>query len=792
MKLSLDWLGRYVDLQGLEEVDHLTHQLTFAGVEVEEVLQRGGQWDQVVVARIVSSEPHPNADRLSVCQVEDGSGEPRQIVCGATNYKVGDKVPLALPGAVLPGNFKIKTGKLRGVKSEGMMCSAKELELGGDAGGLLILDESAPVGVPLREVIPPDVVLDIEVTPNRPDLLSHTGVAREISVLTRKEWNPPEIPETPAAEPEPGDAIRIEEGSACRFYSGLLLSDVQVGPSPEWLVRRLESVGLRPINNVVDVTNFVLMELGQPLHAFDTAKLSGGILVRPAKEKEELLALDGVTYRLNPGDTVIADSEKALALGGIMGGEESGVTESTKKILLESAWFEPAMVRRSSRRLGISTDSSYRFERGVDPGGVLEATRRAAQLLQELAGARIEGTIRTVGSLPSASEAVSFRYDKCRRLLGADLSEAEMDRVLVGFGLLQTEKKEEGTSVWRIPSHRMDLHREVDLIEEIARVTGLERVAPRTRGRFVPHSASDARYDRFLTWKRLLAGAGLSEVRTSALVSVQDSHAFEEEEVVALSNPLSSEQDALRKSLVGGLLAVASHNRRMGRERISIFQMGRVYHTDGEGERMALLVTGPAADFGWREHRTRPMDLFDLKGVLQRLLDSTVLLSVREENIGSWALRARIGIDGEQELGWIGLLRPAIGRELDLEQPVWIAEIDLDRLFQLIGRKRSGFQPLPRFPAVVRDVALVAPVDLPQAEIPRVVWENREPLLDTVELFDLFQDPSGEKLEADKKSLAYSLTYRASDRTLTAEEVSRAHQKIMDRLAETLPVTLRT
>ncbi len=424
MKLSLKWLRDYVDYDGTP--DELAHLLTFAGVEVEGVHTHGVAIDQVVVAAILDSKQHPNADRLSVCHVDDGSGQPpRQIVCGAKNYKVGDKVPLALPGAVLPGDFKIKAGKLRGEASEGMMCSAKELGLGDDQSGLLILPPESRLGAPIAEIFPPETILEIEVTPNRPDLLSHVGVAREIAALTGRKLKLPVAPENPSGgDPQLTVSIDADARAGCPFYTGTRIDGVKVGPSPAWLRERLASIGLRPINNIVDVTNYVMFELGRPLHAFDASKLEGGgIRVRLATPGEQLKALDGKTYKLAAHQVVIADaSGRGSALGGVMGGDESGVTDATTSIILECAYFQPALIRRTSRETGLSSDSSYRFERGVDPDGVVTGARRAIQLILQVAGGTAHPMVQA-GDLSALTKSVEIplRAERSRAILGIDV-----------------------------------------------------------------------------------------------------------------------------------------------------------------------------------------------------------------------------------------------------------------------------------------------------------------------------------------------------------------------------------
>ncbi|PYK43145.1 MAG: phenylalanine--tRNA ligase subunit beta, partial [Verrucomicrobia bacterium] len=441
MKFSVNWLREFMELPA--SIDALADLLTMSGVEIEAIEKRGADFDHVVVAQITESKPHPNADRLTVCVVDDGRGTKRQIVCGAKNYKVGDKVPLALPGAELTGGLKIRASKLRGVESEGMLCSAKELGVAEDAAGLLILSSEAKIGTPIRDLFPPDTILDVEITPNRGDLLSHFGLAREIAALTNKKFvgQALRLPSKSA-----GDApvlqkkgIKISASRECPFYSVRRIEEVKVGPSPDWLRARIESVGIRSINNVVDVSNFVMLELGQPTHAFDADKLSGEINVRLARKGEKFLALDGKTYALTPENLVIADDNRAVGIAGVMGGEESGVTESTRNVLLESAYFLPASIRRTARDLNLPSDASYRFERGVDPQMILPASRRATEVICEVAGATSAATIGVAGELPSDPPDVSLRYERVDQLLGTHIDSATADGILTRFGLNKSD-----------------------------------------------------------------------------------------------------------------------------------------------------------------------------------------------------------------------------------------------------------------------------------------------------------------------------------------------------------------
>src|SRR2546421_1288246 len=428
MKFSVNWLREFVDLpENPEEIGDL---LTQAGVETKNIETRGAKIDRVIVSQVTASSGHPNADRLTVCVVEDGSGTKRQIVCGATNYKVDDKVPLALPGAKLPNGTEIRKSKLRGVESEGMLCSAIELGLGSDAAGLLILAPEAKIGAPISDLFPDDTILDVEITPNRGDLLSHFGLAREIAALTGKK-----LKSTPrdAKIPVKKTGVTITATRECPFFSARKIDNVEVGPSPQWLRAKIESAGIRSINNIVDISNFVMLELGQPTHAFDADKLKGDINVRLARNDEQFLALDGKTYSLKKEMCVVADHERAVGIGGVMGGDETGVTESTRNVLLEAAYFLPASIRRTARELDLPSDASYRFERGVDPEMVLRAPARATGLIQEIAGGSAAKEINVAGKIPPNRADVSLTYEKCDRVVGITIKPRTIDEILTGF-----------------------------------------------------------------------------------------------------------------------------------------------------------------------------------------------------------------------------------------------------------------------------------------------------------------------------------------------------------------------
>jgi phenylalanyl-tRNA synthetase beta chain len=776
MKFSVNWLREFVDLP--ENSEEIADLLTRAGVETENIETRGANVDRVIVAQITASARHPNADRLSVCEVDDGGGTKRQIVCGATNYKVGDKVPLALPGAKLPNGLEIRESKLRGVESAGMLCSPIELSLGEDASGLLILSPDAKVGAQLTDLFPPDTILDIEITPNRGDLLSHFGLAREIAALTGKKLK---STTRESKIPVKKTGVTIASMRECPFFSARKIDNVSVGPSPQWLRAKIESVGVRSINNIVDISNFVMLELGQPTHAFDADKFKGGVNVRLAHDGEKFLALDGKTYSLKPDNCVVADQERAVGIGGVMGGEETGVTESTQNVLLEAAYFLPASIRRTARELSLPSDASYRFERGVDPEMVLRASQRAAELIQEITGGTPAKEITVAGKLPANPADVSLSYEKCDRVVGIAIKPKTVDEILTRFGLMKISAAK--ITKWKIPSFRPDLQRDVDLIEEVVRAYGAERIPGTDRSRFTPSSAADRAHDLESQMRERLVAAGLNEVRTSKLLP-RERIAFGES-AIELSNPLSEDHVALRPSLLPGLLGVLDHNIRVGAERVAIFETGRVFEppSGAEEKRIAILLWGNVgSEVHWRNEKRR-VDFFDLKGAIELARTG---LSFRRGQHANFALAVDIEA-GNQLVGLAGQLTNSLASTIDASGGVFVAEVSLDFPISGLG-SRATFRELGKFPAISRDIAMIVPEDLSHERIWEVIWHPTERLLERVEFFDLF---AGREIGEGKKSLAYRLTYRDRSRTLTSEEVNAAHAKIRERLQSDLGAELR-
>jgi phenylalanyl-tRNA synthetase beta chain len=807
MKFSVNWLGEFVELPA--SVDELAELLTLAGIEIERTEKRGANFDKVVVAQITASSQHPNADRLSVCQVDDGSGQTRQVVCGAKNYKVGDKVPLALPGAVLVNELKIKPSKLRGVESQGMLCSPSELGLSAESDGLLILSPDAKIGAPIASLFPEDTILDVEITPNRGDLLSHFGLAREISAIVGQ---PLRLPNEPTADGAPAlqqKGIDISAPEQCPFYSAREIRNVTVGPSPQWLRTKLEAVGLRSINNIVDISNFVMLELGQPTHAFDSDKLKGEILVRLARDGEKFLALDGKTYTLTSRDLVIADQERVVGIGGVMGGEETGVTASTRNVLLEAAYFLPASVRRTARTLNLPSDASYRFERGVDPAVILPASQRATELIRELAAGNAAPDIAAAGEQPAPPKDVSLRYERCARLIGLPVAKEQVDQILERFGLEKASGSAEEAS-WHIPSFRSDLQREADLIEEVVRVFGIERVPVQYRSRFTPTSAADKSHDLQMLLRRSLAARGYSETRTSKLIP-RTALVFDPQ-AVQLKNPLSEDHVALRSTLMPGLIDVLERNIREGAQELKIFEVSKVFIPPNADEQHRLGILAWASTGRSAARITDSEELFlDLKEVIASLLrdpsgkkPSDRRLTFRRSAHPDLVLAAQIFWD-EGPVGFVGQLDSRHSRQLETEMPIGVAEIDFMSFEKgeskdiavkgvpataLLGR--ISFSELSRYPAIRRDIAMIAPDELTHEKILQTIWDSNEPLLEKVDFFDRYSGPDAERrFGAGKKSMAYALTYRDKTRTLTNDEITVVHAKIRERLQRELGVELR-
>lgn len=816
MKISRNWLQDYVDLTGLTD-EEISAAITFLGFEVEGVERTGApQLTNVVVGEILTRDQHPNADRLSICTVAVGAaqGGTKRIVCGAQNYKVGDRVPVALIGAVLPGDFTIKPSKIRGEASEGMMCSGKELAIGDDHSGLLILTQRPEIGTPINAALPPgDVVFDLEITPNRPDCLCHLGVARELAAWFRRELRYPDtqLPAAGAARPDLLRLVRVDAPEDCPLYTATVVAGVKVGPSPDWMQQRLAAVGVRPINNLVDIGNYVMLEYGQPLHAFDARKLAGqSIVVRRASEGEILVTLDEKERKLSPEMLVIADAEKSVVIAGIMGGENSGVADDTTDLVLEAAAFRRQAVRATARKLGLSSDSSYRFERGIDVHGLPEAARRAVALTVELAGGQLCGeTLRAGSDLPWEREIV-LSPAWVRSRLGFEVTDDDQRSALEALDLLIGREHEDtdGALLWtvRIPSWRNDLDRPIDLVEEILRVHGTARIPAQT----VSGPGLLAEDDPIAEFNRragaYLVGQNFNECVTYTLRSKVDTGAWAPADAVdplGLANPFIEDQSHLRCSLLGGLLDAVRLNQARGNPVSGCFETGRVFIPNAQGVQECAavgFVLVEATDHTWL--RRAPADFYTAKRLMETLATLAGQDLARQPHLPT-ADAASAGwqaghhtLQGNMAYGWTaryGLLDLARLKALDIEGKVHAGFFAIlpDRLGK--GGKRSRYQPFSLQPAALRDVALV--VDA--AELAGDVLKTLTKLartatkgfdLEDVSLFDVY---AGKGLPEGKKSLAFSLTFRAADRTLTDEEVNQVFTTILSQIGAKTAYTIR-
>jgi phenylalanyl-tRNA synthetase beta chain len=806
MKLSLNWLRDYVEVPfaGRELAD----RLTMAGLEVEGIDDRSIPHG-VVVAEILSRDPHPNADKLSVCRVFAGTGAPVQVVCGASNCDAGKKVPLAPLGTTLTDRTSGKAltlgkVKLRGVESFGMLCSAKELGLGDDHGGLLHLAADATPGTPVETLFPADTVYTLEITSNRPDWLSHWGIAREVRAVSGAELRFPEVHLPVARTKAPADLVTVEDFELCPRYTGRLIRGVRVAESPDWLKRRLQGIGLRPINNVVDITNFVLHELGQPLHAFDLNLLAGRrVVVRRARPGEKLLTLDGAEHELRTSHLVIADAERPVALAGVMGGEGSGVTEATTELLLESAWFQPSCIRATARGLGISSDSSYRFERGVDPGMVDRASDRAAALILELAGGELASELVDVRQDPAAPAPVTCRFARVRALLGVDVSDDRMIALFEGLGCV-VERVGQGTCRVAAPSWRADLTREADLAEEVVRLHGLDKIPLVPAVSAVGGILRDDAYHLMEQARNQLVALGLTEClsygQEDEATALKDGR-LAAADLLRAVNPVSRDFAVMRPSLFGDILRSVGYNVARQNHDLALFEMGTVFCGNPakfaeERRECAIAMGGCRHPQGVSAERKVEMAFADLKGLLEswfdlRRLDGVLFRALPADHPAAANFAPGAGAEvlvGDQPLAVLGAVAPRCVADLRLQHPLFVALIDLDRLLAQVAPP-VRCRVLSPFPPVTRDVAFVADEALEHAQVMAVIRDAALEHLEKAELFDVFHDEA--TLGKGRKSLAYTLTFRHPERTLTDDEVNRAHQRLRDKLAADLGIALR-
>ncbi len=791
MKFSEQWLRGWVSPQVSR--DELVARLSMAGLEVDSVTPAAGVFSGVVVGEVLSTEQHPDADKLRVCQVSNGA-ETFQVVCGAPNVRPGLKIPFAMIGAELPGDFKIKKAKLRGVESNGMLCSQAELQVGEGNDGLMELPADAPVGQDVRGYLElDDASIEVDLTPNRGDCLSVAGLAREVGALYDAVVKRPQVTVVPAVHDEVRP-VEVLAPAACPRYLGRVIRNVDLSrPTPLWMVERLRRSDVRSIDAAVDITNYVMLELGQPLHAFDLAEINGGIRVRMAEEGEKLVLLDGQEVSLRADTLVIADHQRALAIAGVMGGEHSGVSATTRDIFLESAFFDQIAVAGKARSYGLHTDASHRYERGVDWQLAREAMERATGLLLEITGGDAGPVIETVSDqhLPSI-EPIILRAERIEQMLGMKMDAAEIERLLTALGLTVAPHASEQ---WRVevPSHRFDITLEVDLIEELARLHGYNRLPVRyPQARLAPQPRAEARSD-LPALRRLLVARGYQEAITYSFIDQKWFELFSPGvEPLLLANPISADMSAMRSSLWPGLVKSLQHNLNRQQDRVRLFESGLRFVGQLEGLKqepmLAGVICGSRLPEGWAQGRD-VVDFFDVKADVEAVLGFAGAQDDFRFVPGSHpALHpgqtARIERDG-REVGYIGALHPELSKTLGLDRPVFVFELVLA---EVATGRLPKFHELSRFPEVRRDLALLADRDVSATAVLDVIRENAGEWLTDLRLFDVYQ---GKGIDPLRKSLAVGLTWQHPSRTLTDDEVNASTQQILTSLEARLNATLR-
>ncbi|MBD2524182.1 phenylalanine--tRNA ligase subunit beta [Nostoc sp. FACHB-133] len=816
MRISLNWLRELVEIKLSPE--ELAETLTMAGFEVEDIEDRRTWANGVVVGKVLERQPHPNADKLSVCQVDIGAGETLNIVCGAANVKADIYVPIATTGTYLPNiDLKIKPAKLRGVPSQGMICSLKELGLPTDVDGIHIFtQENLPLGSDVRPLLGlDDVILDLTATANRADALSMVGVAREVAALTGGKLSIPEPGEVSISKNTGNLTLKIADTQACPAYIGTVIEQVKIAPSPEWLQQRLRAAGVRPISNVVDITNYVLLEWGQPLHAFDRDRLKSvasseslTIGVRFANNGESLKTLDGQTRTLSTQNLLITTNDRPVALAGVMGGEETEVHEGTESLVLEAALFDSVAIRHSSRSAGLRSEASGRYERGVNRAELEIANRRALSLISELAsGIIVQQEIADTRPDPSTwSRSIALRLDRVNQILGpidlgedtGELQGQDVERILTALGCQLTPSGEDSNHqpTWSVavpPYRYRDLEREIDLIEEIARLYGYNRfcdtLPEKSEGGYLP---LDEELIRKL--RAFLRAEGLTELIHYSLVKPG------EDREIVLSNPLFAEYSALRNDLLSGLIDAFQYNLEQGNGSLNGFEIGQIFWREEDGlqetEALAGIMGGDRTVGKWSKGgREEPVTWFEAKGTLESVFRQLALQVEFQPDCRDNRLHpgrtASLWIRGNR-LGIFGQLHPQLRREKGLPDSVYVFQLDLDVLLESLGEDEvlvPAFQPYSTYPASDRDIAFFAPVKISVSEIEKVITKAGKDLLESVELFDEYR---GENVPEGQRSLAFRLIYRASDRTLTEAEVEPVHNKVREALVEKFGVNLRS
>ena len=801
MKLSYSWLKEYIacDLTPQEVAD----AMTAIGIEVDSVSEQEeipGGLAGVVVAQVLECVEHPDSDHLHITKVDDGSPEPVTVVCGAPNVAAGQKVLFARIGTVLPGDFKIKKSKIRGVESFGMICAQDELGIGTDHAGIMVLPEDAVVGTPAKDFLglKTDAVIEYEITANRVDAASHFGVARDLYAWLRHNGRPCElrIPDDKGFQAGPGEGIPVEvlDAEGAPRYSGITIRGVKVAPSPEWLQKDLRAIGLNPINNIVDISNFILFEMGQPLHIFDADKIGGGkVVVRRAAEGEKIRTLDGIERSLKAADMVIADAERPMCIAGVFGGEDSGVTDSTVNIFIEGAYFDPGSIRKTSKVHGLQTDASFRFERGADPAVAALAGRRAAMLVLELAGGQVCGAQSDFYPAPVERKVIDLDYNRIQRFIGKQIGTEAIEGILTALNYQFLETSENGAKV-AAPTYMVDVYRECDVVEEILRIYGYNNIElpANMRMSVSPTPSPDPEAVRNYI-SNFLASNGFVEIMNNSLTKSSyytNLTTFPEERCARIVNPLSSDLNVMRQSLLPGVLEVVAYNVNRQVYNIKAFEYGSVYQRlpEGDGTTLAsyeehpcfaLVLSGPG-EKSWRQE-PRKGKYFQLKGYLELLLRRygvdiyTLETEAAPADLFSEGLVYKLP-GSRKQLAVMGTIAPALARRFDVKQPVFAAEISWPVLLELVSRVKVKFSELPKFPEVRRDLALLLDESVRYADIRRSAQRAAKKLLRQVGLFDVYR---GDKIPAGKKQYALSFVFQDPDKTLTDAEIEKIMAKLL-------------
>jgi len=794
LKVTIDWLKQYIDFS--QSTAELAHELTMLGLEVDSIHDIAYQFDGVVVGEIVELNNHQEKSNLNICKVDIGK-EILTLVCGAPNVRKGLRVPVAKVGANFPGGMTVKAATIHGYHSPGMICSEAELGISHQSDIIMELNNEAQIGDDLKSILGRgEVVLEIDLTPNRPDCLGVIGVAREIGALNNTKLKKPVINITTSLAKKIFDIIQvqIDNPESCPRYTASYIEDVKIGPSPRWLIQKLEAVGIRTINNVVDVTNFVMMETGQPLHAFDYDLLEDQkIIVRHAKKGEKFTTLDEKEHILTDTMLLICDGKKPVALAGVMGGLNSEISNDTTNVLLESAYFDPSNTRKTAKMLGISTDSSQRFERGADPEGTIYALNRATQLIQEVAGGKIAKGIIDNYPKPIGKREVKLRVNRVNQLLGTSIKAKEIVDILQRLEF-KTEILEDFIHVI-VPSFRVDIEREADLIEEVARVYGFDNIEG-TNHSTVPYIDVKTDLEKFTNkLTNILVGMGYNEVLTSSLVNKEWAEKFTDFPTIKLRNPISEDLATMRPSLIPGLLHVVKWNKNRTLNNQLLFEIGNVFHwidntqqNHHEKQKIALIRTGEINSNNWLE-KPRLSTFYDLKGdiftLLGRLNVKIEVAELSEKYLDHRALKLLLN---NTDIGYIGALSLEIQKILDIDDEIFIAELDFEVLYKNFQQAKK-FQQIPKFPAIKRDLSILVEQHIPVKQVEEIIWQFGGEHLNSVNLFDFYR---GKQIAQHQKSLAFTLSFHSLERTLTEEEIDAKVELIVKNLRSKINSELRS